>query len=85
MKNAGYVNFGFDKAGEPNVISNPLHNHFRPKMNAVLESSTERRKTCVKNLITPMKVIHKELVRAEFLQSRTGEVIKEKEWNRGYC
>ena len=27
LKNVGYVNFGFDKAGGPNVISNLLPNH----------------------------------------------------------
>ena len=84
LKNAGYVNFGFDKAGGPNVISNPLPNHSRLKINAVLESSTERRKTCVKNVITPMKVIHEELVQAGFLQSKRGEAIEEKRLNKGY-
>ena len=84
LKNADYVNFGFDKAGGPNVISNPLPNHFRPKINAVLESSTERRKTCVKNVITPMKVIHEELVQAGFLQFRRGEAIEEERLSKGY-
>ena len=27
LKNAGYISFGFDKAGGPNVISNLLPNH----------------------------------------------------------
>ena len=38
FKNAGYVSFGYDMAGGPNVISNPLSNHFGPKINAILES-----------------------------------------------
>ena len=88
LKNAGYVNFGFDKAGGPNVISNPLPNHpltKRYKINAVLESFTERKKTCVKNVITPMKVIHEELVQVGFLQFRRGEAIEEERLSKGYC
>ena len=84
LKNVGYVNFGFDKVGGPNVISNHLPNHSRPKINAVLESFSERRKTCVKNVITPMKVIHEELVQAGFLQSKRGEAIEEERLNKGY-
>ena len=67
LKNVRYVNFGYDKAKGPNVISNPLPNHFGPKINGVLESLKEGRKTCIRNVITPMKVIHKELVQARFL------------------
>ena len=67
LKNAGYVNFGFDKAGGPNVISNPLPNHLGPKINAILESFREERKTCVQDIITPMGVIFKKLVHAGFL------------------
>ena len=40
LKNVGYVNFGFDKDGGPNVISNLLSNHSGPKINVVSESST---------------------------------------------
>ena len=39
LKNTGYVNFGYDKASGPNVISNPLPNHSGPKINGILESS----------------------------------------------
>ena len=67
LKNVGYVNFGYDKIGGPNVICNPLPNHFRPKINAVLESSTEGRKTCIKDVITPIEVIYEELVQARVL------------------
>ena len=67
LKNAGYVNFNYDKASGPNVISNPLPNHSGPKISGVLESSKKGRKTCIRNVITPMKVIHKELVQAKFL------------------
>ena len=62
LKNAGYVNFGYDKAGGPNVISNHLPNHSGPKINEVLESFTEGKKTCIRDVITPMGVIHEELV-----------------------
>ena len=78
LKNVGYVNFGYDKAGGPNIISNPLSNHSEPKINGVLESSTEERKTCIRNVITPMKVIHEKLVQARFFQSRKGEVVEGK-------
>ena len=45
LKNADYVSFGFDKAGGPNVISNPLPNHSGPKINVILKSFMEERKT----------------------------------------
>ena len=58
LKNASYVNFGYDKAGGPNVVSNLLPNHSGPKINAILEGSTKERKTCIKDIITPIGVIH---------------------------
>ena len=33
LRNTGYVNFGFNKDGGPNIISNPLPNHLGPKIN----------------------------------------------------
>ena len=62
LKNAGYVSFSFDKAGGPNVTSNLLPNHFGPRINAVLESPMEGRKSSIKDVITPIEVIHDELV-----------------------
>ena len=53
LKNAGYVNFDYDKVDGPNVTSNPLPNHFGPKINAVLESSTRERKNCIRVLPLP--------------------------------
>ena len=44
LKNAGYVSFGYDKVGGPNVTRNPLPNHSGPKINDVLESLMEGRK-----------------------------------------
>ena len=76
LKNASYVNFGYDKAGGPNVVSNLLPNHFRPKINAILESSTKGRKTCIKDVITSMGVIHEKLVQVRVLQSKRKEVVK---------
>ena len=38
LKNVGYVNFGYDKVGGSNVVSNPLPNHFGPKINVVSKS-----------------------------------------------
>ena len=67
LKNVGYVSFDFDKVGGPNVISNPLSNHSGPRINAILENPTEGRKTCIGDVITPMEVIHKELIQARIL------------------
>ena len=85
LKNAGYVSFGYDKVGGPNVISNPLPNHSGPKINAILESFMEGRKTCIKDVITPMKVIYERLVQVGFLQSRRGETIEGESLSQGYC
>ena len=41
LKNAGYVSFGYDNAGGPNVTSNPLPNQFGLRINAILESPTK--------------------------------------------
>ena len=76
---------GFDKAGGPNVISNPLPNHSGPKINAILESLTEKRKTQIRDVATPMRVIHEKLVQAGFLQPRRGEAIKREKLSKGYC
>ena len=85
FKNVGYVNFDYDKIGGPNVISNLLPNHSGPKINGVLESFTEGRKTCIMDVMTPMRVIHEELVQAKVLQSRKRKAVKEESLNRGYC
>ena len=79
LKNAGYVNFGFDKAGGPNVVSNPLPNHSGPKISSILESSTKRRKTCIRDVITHMKVIHEKLVQVKFFWTRRREATKKKD------
>ena len=84
LKNAGYVNFGYDKAGGPNIISNPLPNHFGPKINGVFESSTKGRKTRIRDVITLMKVIHEKLVQAKVLQFRRREVVEEERLRKGY-
>ena len=85
LKNAGYVNFGYDKVGGPNVISNPLSNHFGPKINIVLEDSTKGRKTYIEDVTTLMGVIHEELVQARVFQPKKKEVAEEKRVNKGYC
>ena len=77
--------FGYDKAGGPNVVSNPLPNHSEPKINTILEDSIEERKTCVRDVITPMKVIHEKLVQTEFLRTRRRETTEENRLSKGYC
>ena len=85
LRNVGYVNFGFNKNGGSNIISNPLPNHSRPKINGVLESFMDEIKVYVQNVITPMGVIHDKLVQAGFLQTTRGEVIEGKRLSKGYC
>ena len=76
LKNTGYVNFGYNKDGGPNIISNPLPNHSGPRINGILESFMDERKTYVQNVITPIRVIFEKLVQARFFQPRKGEAIK---------
>ena len=76
LKNAGYVSFGFDKVGGPNVISNPLPNHLGPKINAILESFLGGKKTYIKDVITFTRIIHEKLVQAGFLQPKRGKAVK---------
>ena len=85
LKNASYVSFGFDKASGPNVISNPFPNHLRPKINPILESFLGGKKTCIKDVITSMRVIHEKLVQVRFLQPKRGEAVRKEELNRDYC
>ena len=85
FKNAGYVSFGYDKVGGPNVTSNHFPNHFGPRINAVLRSPTEGRKNSIKDVMTPMEMVYKELVQARFLQSRRGKAVREEKLNKGYC
>ena len=85
LKNAGYVSFGFDKAGGPNVTSNPLPNHSRPRINAILESHMEGKKSSIRDVITLMEVIYDELVQARFFQSKKGEAVREENLDKGYC
>ena len=65
-----YVNFGYDKAGGPNVVSNPLANHSRPKINVILKGPTEGRKTYIRDVITHMKVIYEKIVQVGFLWTK---------------
>ena len=83
LKNASYVSFGFDKADGPNVTSNPLPNHSGPRINAVLENLTGGRKTCIRDVITPMGVIHKKLIQDRSLQSKKKEAIEKGSLNKG--
>ena len=57
LRNAVYINFGYNKDGVSNIINNPLPNHSGPKINGILESSMDEKKTYVQNVITPMSVI----------------------------
>ena len=56
-----------------------------PRLTLFLEGSTEGRKTCIKDVITPIGVIHEKLVQARVLKSRRREVAKEQKVNKGYC
>ena len=85
LKNVGYVNFGYNKDGVPNIISNPLPNHSGPKINEILENSMDEKKTCIQDVIMPIKVIFQKLIQARFLQPRKREAIKKEELSRDYC
>ena len=85
LNNVGYDSFDYDKAGDPNVTSNPLPNHSRPRINVVLESPTKKRKSSIRDVMTPMGIVYKELIQAKFLQSRKKEAIEEESLNKGYC
>ena len=85
LKNAGYVNFGYNKDGVPNIISNPLPNHSGPKINAISISFMGEKKTYVRNIATPLEVVYEKLVQVGVLQPRRGKVIQDKELSRGYC
>ena len=50
-----------------------------------MESLTEGRKSSIRDVITPMRVIYEELVQARFFQSRREEAVKEERLNKGYC
>ena len=84
FKNTSYVSFDYDKVGGPNVISNPLSNHSGPRINAVLESPTKKRKSSIRGVMTSMGVVYKELIRARFFQSRKKKAIEEESLNKGY-
>ena len=75
LKNTGYVNFDYNKDGVPNIINNPLPNHFGPKINVISVSFIGERKTYVRNIATPLRVVYEKLVQVGCLQPRRGEVI----------
>ena len=58
--------------------------HSGPKINTILEGTTEGRKPCVKGIITPIRVIYKELIQAKLLQSKREGVIEKKRLSKGY-
>ena len=85
LKIAGYVSSGYDTIGGPNVTSNLLPNHFGPRINAVLESSTEGRKSSTRDVITLVEVIYEKLVQARFFRFRREEAVRKEELNKDYC
>ena len=85
LKNAHYVSSGYDKAGSPNVTSNPLPNHSGPKINDVLESPMEGRKSSTRDVITLVEVIYEKLVQARFFRFRREEAVRKEELNKDYC
>ena len=83
LKNAGYVNFGYNKDGVPIIISNPLPNHSGPKINAISEDFMGGRKVYVRNIATPLWVVYEKLAQVGFFQPRRGEALSE--LSKGYC
>ena len=57
----------------PKVIDNLLPNHVEPKVNAITKEQSQKIKTNVEDVKTPMKVIYEVLVMARFLELRKEE------------
>ena len=85
LKNTRYVNFGYNKDGVPNIISNPLPNHSGPKINAIFVSFMGEKKAYVGDIVTPLGVLYEKLLQARFLQPRREEAIQDRELSIGYC
>ena len=82
---ARYVSFDYNATGGPNVTSNHLPNHPRPKINALTEDSTGLVKTRVSNVKTPMKSVYEALVLAKILYSEEIEMIKGEQQSMIVC
>ena len=74
--NARYVSFDYNETSGPNVTSNPLPNHLRPKINALIDNSTGLVKNQVNNVKTPIENVYKALVLAKILQPEEGKMMK---------
>ena len=70
LMKARYVSFDYNEIGDPIVTSNPLPNHPRPKINALVEDLVERVETYINDVKTLMRVIHEALVQAKFFQPK---------------
>ena len=64
--NSGYLNFSDEP--NPNVINYPLPNHAELKVNAITKEQSQKIKTNVKEVKTPMKVIYEVLVKTRFFK-----------------
>ena len=73
---ADYVSFDYNVMGGLNITSNPLPNHPRPKINALIEDSTRSVKTRVSNVKMPMKNVYKALILAKILHPKETKMIK---------
>ena len=85
LTKAGYVNFNYNTVGGPNITSNPLPNHPRPKISALTEDSTGLVKTRVSDVKMPMKNVYEALVLAKILHPEETKMIKGKEQNETVC
>ena len=77
LMNARYVSFDFGKTKGPNVTSNLLPNHPRPKINALVEDLAKGVKTRVDDVKTPMEIIYEAFVQVKLLQPKEGKNRKE--------
>ena len=59
--------------------SNPLPNHPRPKINALIEDSVGSLKTKVSDVETPIKDVYKALILAKILHLEETEMIRKEE------
>ena len=66
---------------DPNVIDNLLPNHAEPKVNAITKDQSQKIKSNVEEVKSPIKVIYEALLKAGCLELRKVEQDKKKCWD----
>ncbi|XP_022736187.1 uncharacterized protein LOC111289419 [Durio zibethinus] len=66
--NEGVLNFDTSQQGTPNVNGNPLPNHTRPSINALIDGQTSYVKRRIEEVKTPMAKVFEVLVKTDMLK-----------------